>query len=122
MTASDVSVRAPNSVVLVGDSAGVPPESMSGGLASATSSCVAIGTLSESDGETTIQLVDAADAVDLPSQLAFEGYVETPSGRLTVASVLDDTYLERPVEAVSVPIRIWVNDSQEPDEICVVLG
>jgi hypothetical protein len=115
-------VRAPNSVILVGDPAGEPPESMGGRLVSATPSCVAIGTLSEADGETTIQLIDANDAADLPTQLAFEGDVEMTSNRLTLASVLDDTYLERPVRATSVSLQVWVNDADEPDEICVVIG
>jgi hypothetical protein len=101
-TISEAVVRAPNSVVLAGDPAGEPPESMTAGLVSVTPSCVAIGTLSEADGETTIRLLDAGDGLDLPSQLAFEGDIETPSGRLTVASVLDDTYLERPVGGTSV--------------------
>lgn len=122
MSASEAIVRAPNSVVLVGDPAGEPPESLAGGLVSATSSCVAIGTLSEADGETTIRLVDAADTADLPAQLAFKGELETASHRLTIASVLNDTYLERPVGSTSGPLQIWVNDADEPDNICVVIG
>lgn len=122
MAVSEATVRAPNSVVLVGDPAGEPPESMDGSLVSATSSCVAIGTLSDADGETTIRLVDAADIARLPARLAFDGKLETPSNHLTVASVLDHTYLGRPVESNSVPLQIWVNDAEEPDEICVVIG
>ena len=91
---------------------------MAGNLVSATPSCVAIGTLSDADGETTIRLVDAADT----AELAFEGTSRRRANRLTVASVLDDTYLERPVGAASVPLRIWVNDTEEPDEIWVVMG
>lgn len=119
---SEAVVRAPNSVVLVGDAAGEPPKSMSGSLVSATSSCVAVGTMSEADGETTIRIVDEAHTPDKRGQLAFQGSLKLPSNRLTIASVLDETYLERPVAGPSVPIKIWVNDAEEPDEICVVIG
>lgn len=115
-------VRAPNSVVLVGDPAGEPPESMGGSLVSATSSCVAVGTMSEADGETTIRIVDEAYTQDKLGQLAFHGSLQLPSNRLTIASVLDETYLERPVAGPSVPLQIWVNDAEEPDKICVVIG
>lgn len=120
--ASEAVVRAPNSVVLIGDPAGEVPQSMTGTLVSATSSCVAVGTLSDTDGETTIRVVSAARALNPPTQLAFEGEIKTPSNRLTVTSVLDDTYLERVVDGPSVPLEIWVNDLEEPDDICVVVG
>lgn len=105
-SALKVRVRAPNSVVLVGDPGGEPPESLAGGLVSATSSCVAVGTLSEADGETMIRLIDAKDAGDLPTRLAFAGELETPSNRLTIASVFDETYLLRaPTRARRQPRR-----------------
>lgn len=122
MAASRAVVRPPNSVILIGDPDGEPPESMSGDPVSATASCVAVGTLSDADGETAIRLVDAACTADLPALLAFEGDIETSSNRVTVASVLADTYLERSVDASRVPLRIWANDAEEPDDICVVIG
>lgn len=103
MAASEAVVRAPNSLILVGDPAGEVPESMGEALVSATSSCVAVGTLSESDGSTTIRLVDDDGVEELPPRLAFEGDLEMSNDRLTVASVLNDIYLERHVEASSVP-------------------
>lgn len=95
---------------------------MDGNLVSVASSCVAVGTMSEADGETTIRIVDAAPPPDRSGQLAFEGKLEIPSSRLTVASVLGETYLERPVDGPVVPLQIWVNDTAEPDEVCVVIG
>ena len=53
----DVSVAPPNSIILVvGSASAEPPESMTGGLTSATSTCVAIGTLNEFDGETSVKI------------------------------------------------------------------
>jgi len=107
-------------LLLVGDPAGELPQSMAGALVSATSSCVAIGTMSEADGATTVRIL-SEDEGNLPPYLVFEGEVEIPSKQLAVTSVLGDTYLERPIEASSVRIKIWVNDRAEPDEICIVV-
>lgn len=120
MTVTEIEVRAPNSLVLVGDPMGEPPEVLAGALVSATSSCVAIGTLSDVDGVTKIRILDAITK-DLPSYLAFEGEIDTPSNRLSVTSVLDETYLERHIAASTVSIKIWVNDREEPDEISIVV-
>ena len=118
----EVSVRPPNSVVLVGDPAGEPPETMGEALVSATETVVAIGTLAEADGSTRIRMVDAATTAERPETLAFEGAVEVPSGRLTIESVLGDAYAEEPVPGGEAKIQVWVNDEHEPDEIVVVVG
>ena len=58
----DVSVAPPNSIILVvGSASAEPPESMTGGLTSATSTCVAIGTLNEFDGETSVKIDGGLD-------------------------------------------------------------
>ncbi len=55
MTRSNVKVAPINALVLVMDrTKGVIPDSMSQRLVAATSSCIAVGTLSEHDGETTM--------------------------------------------------------------------
>ena len=121
MTYSEVVVRVPNAVVLIGDPLGNPPESMNGRLVAETSSCVAVGTLSEADGATTIRVGSVVDAVDTALELVFDGTIEASSGRLAVSSVSGENYIERRVAAGEVRLRILVNDPREPDQIRVVV-
>ncbi len=115
---TEVRVKPPNSVVLIGDPRGEPPASMGNGLIAATRSCVALGTLSEAEGATRIRLVDSSG--DLPLQLAFEGALRTPNRILAVRNVLGETYLEMWVSKPATNIQIWVNDTSEPDDICIL--
>lgn len=121
MSASIVIVRPPNSLVLIGDSAGEPPGSLGSSLVGATATCVAVGTAVEADEDTKIRVATVEDGADLPRHLAFEGELRTPSGWLTIASVLDDTYLARHVKRPVVRLQTWVNELTEPHELFVML-
>lgn len=121
MTIAEAAIRPPNSLVLIGDPSADPPESMCGRLVASTSSCLAIGTLSDVDGETTIRLVDADDPTPLSPRLAFDGTLRVPHACLKVTSVLGDTYLERNIPDRIARLRVWVNEPIEPDEICIVV-
>jgi hypothetical protein len=114
----EVTVKAPNSLILVGDPDGQPPVSMADKLVAATTSCVAVGTLSQPDGATRLRLFGATD--DLPERLAFEGLLQTPNRLVAVRNVLGETYLEKHVSAAVTSVQIWVNDLSEPDDICVL--
>jgi len=118
----DVSVKAPNSLVLIGDPTGDVPETLGGGLVRATGKAVAVGTRAEVAGETRIRVIDAGSPEHRPPIRAFEGMLEAPSGRLTIESVDGETYGEHPIPRGETRVEIWVNDDREPDEICVVLG
>jgi hypothetical protein len=113
----EVTVKPPNSLVLVGDPLGAPPISMGNDLVAATTSCVAVGTLNEADGATRLRLVEALG--DIPPILAFEGILQTPNRVLSIRNVLGKTYLEQPVSKIT-NVQIWVNHQSEPDEICVL--
>lgn len=119
-----VSLKAapPHSVVLVCDfeSADVP-QSMLGGLISANSGCIAVGCLSELDGETEFVL-GTTNEVDSGQGSAFDGYLETPTRRVVLRSVLGETLLEHEVSQARTRVRIWVNHDSEPDRIVVGLG
>lgn len=122
MANEEVTVRAPNSLILIGDPACDPPESMSGGLVGVSPGCVAVGTLSEADGATRIYLVEDGHLPDSTTELAFSGEIETPSRRLVVSSVLDDIFFDRGVSSQSVFVQVWVNDEAEPDQIAVLVS
>jgi hypothetical protein len=119
---SDRIVRPPNSLLLIGDPAGEPPKSMSGKGVAATTSLVAVGTLYEGDGTTSVRIVGNADVGHtLPPLLAFEGTLVLPSSILAITNVNGERYVERPVLTPSTRVQVWVNHSSDPDEICVVV-
>ena len=119
----EISVAPSNSVVLVMDrTTGVIPDSMSGGLVAATSSCVAIGTLSENDGETSICLSDEGRPSGLGDGPVFDGILMTPSRTLAVCSVLGEVLVEMQVRSDKTHVQMWANDTAEPDRIEVVVA
>lgn len=119
---SEISVQAPNSLLLIGDPSGAVPESMNG-LVSSTSSCVAVGTLLEQDGPTQIRLLsNSRQGTSLPPTLAWEGFLETPNGKIAVQSILGQTYIEEKTKASSVFVRVYVNHVTEPDQITILFS
>lgn len=112
-------IAPPNSLIFVEDSdGGEVPTSMNQTLIAATTSCIAVGCMSEDAGETEIVLGSCC-GVDTGEQPAFEGMLQTPNRKLVIRTVHGITLLEMPVPATETRLRIWVNDSSEPDRIAV---
>lgn len=112
----------PNSLVLVMDPRGGEiPASMNQSLVSATNSCIAIGCLSEDDGETDVCLGPRSN-VDSGERPVFDGTLATPSRKVAVKTVLGETLLEATVPAAVTHIRVWANDAAEPDRIVIGIG
>lgn len=112
-------VAPPNSLVLITDSGGGEiPASMAGSLIAATSSCIAVGCRSESDGETAFTLGFARD-VNPSYAPFFEGKLATPNRKIVLRSVIGQTILEQQVSGWETTIQIWVNDTKEPDSVVV---
>jgi hypothetical protein len=110
-----------NSLILVMDkTVGEVPKSMNKALVAATPSCVAVGTLSEYDGETLISLSDGALPSSAALSLVFEGVLKTPARELSLCSVLDETILTLDVPTDNTRVQIWANADAEPDEVHVV--
>lgn len=110
-----------NSLILVMDkTVGEVPKTMNRALVAATPSCVAVGTLSELDGETLISLSDGALPSGATLSLVFEGVLKTPARKLSLCSVLDETILELDVPGEKTRVQIWANADAEPDEVHVV--
>jgi len=110
-----------NSLVLIMDqTVGEVPENMGQSLLAATRSCIAIGTRSETDGQTRISLSDEKP-FGIPNEPpVFDGVIPTPSKMLTVCSVLDESLLALSVLHSNTRVQIWANDRIEPDRIWIV--
>ena len=110
----------PNSLLLIMDqSVGEVPESMNGAPVAATPSCVAVGTLSEHDGETSITISDEKPEPGLGLSIVFEGDLSTPARNLAVCSVDDLAVINTALSSSSARVQVWANDSLEPDRIYV---
>lgn len=117
-----VKVAPSNSVILVMDrTAGYIPEGMGNELVVSTPTCIAVGTLSEHDGETSISLSDEGSPSGFGPGPKFDGVLKTPSKNLAVCSVLDEVLLETRVPSSETHVQVWANDDNEPNRIAVVL-
>jgi hypothetical protein len=88
---TETKIAPQNSLLLVMDKDnGEIPELMSGKLVVATQSCIAVGTLSASDGETSVMLTDDKIHVQEISgiQKAFCGVLATPNKKIDLCTVL----------------------------------
>jgi hypothetical protein len=113
-----------NSLVLIMDpTIGDVPESMHGSLVAATSSCVAVGTRSELDGETRISISDEPLATECASEqyTVFDGLLDTPSKRVSVCTVHDQPIMALDVPGTTTRVQIWANHDSEPDDIRIVV-
>ena len=120
---SEISVTAPNSLLLVTTSDQPEiPESMDGRLIASTSTTV-VGTLSESDGQTVVWLTDETpDQESDGVQLVYEGKLEGDGGSVRVIDVCGKAYLKWGDVPESFRLRIWANDPSEPDLVVVEIG
>jgi hypothetical protein len=114
----------PNSLVLVMGPDGKIPESTNRNLIAATSSCLAIGTRSEIDGDTTIILTDepSFELSRKSGQIVYEGKIETPQGQLSIYTIAGEALLTIATRQPHTRIQIWANDEQEPNEIAILIN
>ena len=119
-----IRVAPQNSMVVIMDSSreGELPKKLGRPRVRATASCVLVGTLVDADGETEI-VVGGPEAVgEAEGQPVFDGFIEAPTGRVAIFSVVWEKFCELPVPAGSTRVRVWTNHPSEPDHIIVVLG
>jgi hypothetical protein len=118
----EIKERIENSVLLIMDAeAGQPPESMSGSLVVSNSSCIAVGTLAEMDGETVVVLTDERFLTEMYSNLReiFRGSLATPAKELSVCSIQLRPLLTLRVPKAQTALRVYANDESEPNQILV---
>jgi hypothetical protein len=116
------SIAVPNALLLISDiGGGRPPDVMEGALIASTPSCIAVGCMSDSNGETEVTLASMPE-FDHRERPAFEGELETPNRAVAVWTALRETVLQAPVSHVSTKVRVWVNHPTEPNKVIVGLG
>ncbi len=120
---NQIVVAPPNSLFFISESLrSEAPEVTGVGLVWFNATCVVIGCLMYQDGETTVTVTSEGEPDDEINMRAFDGVIETPARELVISSCEHDVYLQVPVVSTRTRVRIWVNDTSEPDEIFVRLG
>lgn len=115
----------PNAVLLVMDPRhGVIPDSMNGGLIAASESCIAIGTIAESECEVEIEIrhLPEEDQPGDPSlQCVSRAHIATPQGILSVCTVWLEELVSAQVSHETSVVEVWLNDDSEPNLVIVVV-
>ena len=113
------SIAVPNALILISDlDGGVPPDVMGESLIASTPSCIAVGCMSDSNGETEV-ILGATQEVDPNDNPAFVGELETRNRAIVVRTVLREPIVQAPVPRSSTRVRIWVNHPTEPDKVTI---
>lgn len=84
-----------------------------------TKSCVVVGCLGDSEGDTSITIGGIAD-VGLETEPAFDSVFPTPSGKIVVETSEAEEILEMPVRGSETRIRLWTDGN--PGSAFVVIG
>ena len=114
------SVHPINSLLFVSDKdpKSIPIMPSRDAIAWSTESCVSFRCFPEQDGPTEIMLGPAAE-VDPGGVPVFNGEIETPTGRLIIWTVDDETVLETAVPSVRTRLRIWMDDLRWPEHVII---
>jgi hypothetical protein len=86
-----------------------------------TPTSIAIGCLHGQEGDTTVILGSALDVNPMDSPWA-SGLLETKSGVISLVTTHGDVVMKVNVDEELTPIRIWLNQPEQADEVRIGLG
>lgn len=113
----------PNSIIFLFDQtnkAVVPPEYNASRVVSSNNNCVSIGTRSEFDGETTVELNSYQGGRFDPELIWFHDIkIATPGGIVSVVTSHNDALLTVSSGTRATRLAIGLNDPSEPDIIVI---
>ncbi|MGZ9202099.1 MAG: hypothetical protein ACXW3D_10340 [Caulobacteraceae bacterium] len=111
------SLAPPYSILFLSDPGGADEVPADTGAAPvcATQSCVSVWTKLEIDGETQVDIGSAIER--LQSHLMFDGYLETPTGKLSVTTAELKEVLREEVGSTITRLQIWSDDKERPGRI-----
>ena len=122
---SELTLAPPNAILFICDSSAKDiqvPTYQAEQLASATKTCVSVGTRADVDGDTTIYLVsNFSEIADPPKYQVFEGIITVPSKVVIIMTAYADTLLQKSTRNETVTVRVWVDDLDGPSRILFVV-
>lgn len=119
-------IAPPNSRIFVFDATAkniMIPACVSRELIASNDTCVSVGTLSESDGETTIEITsDRVYLVQADLRWTHGLRINTPGKQVSVVTSQNDRLLTVDCLATKSAITIGVNDESEPDRVVIFIS
>jgi hypothetical protein len=120
--AKTLSIAPPNSLIFIADaSGGTVPEFIANSPILSTESMISVSCLANVDGDTTITLGAVAE-MSVAEAPVFDDMLLTPSGKLVVSTVEDESILSAIVPMHTTRIRVWTNRAAEPAKIVIGWG
>lgn len=121
-----IHVAPPNSILLVTDYeflGDMPEDPPIDSLVVASRSCIGIATVCSQDEDTEVVLTDeVSSAICTGLEIAFVGILSTPSSSIAVRTVLGDRLTDFSVSSKQVTLRIYSNDSKQPNKIVIIVS
>jgi hypothetical protein len=119
VTVQSAKIALPNALLIIMDpSGGTIPRSMEGATIASTNSCIAVGCLSDVEGETEVTLGNLHE-VDPGDRPIFQQKLSTPSHKLVLLSTFNKPILETSTPQQVTMVRIWANHTTQPDKVII---
>lgn len=113
----------PHSLVLLMDYfSGELPSSFVGGLVTSTSTCVAIGTISEDDGVASVLVTRSPEGRSNELFKVHAGKLLVPSKNLSLVDTNNHILATMKVCAEEISFEVWVNHPSEPEKIIIEIS
>jgi hypothetical protein len=87
----------------------------------ANESCVSIKTISGIDGDVMVELVSAGPEHEADSNVAFNGIIQTPSGRVAVVSSMNEKLLELDVNEKAARVQVVFDDMEFSKHLRIIV-
>lgn len=86
-----------------------------------TPSCVAVSCMPDCDGETEVIIGNSSEILKKTEKLLFDGVLETPTGCVTVQTVLGEKILEQTVTTIRTRLQIWTDGFRDTAKVIIGL-
>src|SRR5688572_23305269 len=117
----DITIRPPGSFVVVTDDeyTDMPDFVDSKNRIWSNRWCIGIGTRCDADGETRLHVSDQEREVS--GNLAYDGYIESPSRKVTVSDAYLNEFACVYVQGNKAHVKVYTDHPSEPDEIYIMI-
>lgn len=111
-------IPVPFSVILLTDAdSNDMPEAMRGELVAHTDTCIAVGTLQEDSGSTSLTVSDEISEPTNGYTLVAEIKLKLPSGAVALVTADNEELGRFTYASKAAHVKVWVNDGKEPSSI-----
>lgn len=118
-----VKAALPNAFVFLMDYvSGYPPSSFANALVATTDTCVAVGALPDSEGETSIAVVLGAFEPAEKLSLRYEGVLHVKGPYLSLVNAMNQELGSIRFDSANANVQVWTDDPRVPSRIVFVVA